>query len=72
MRGGEINMPENNNNQQQNPKDSGHRGGGGLGHEKRNNEPVKKRYRNHTHDHETLSESKLEEKFGKDFRKDRK
>ncbi|PTE42208.1 hypothetical protein BUY79_02325 [Staphylococcus equorum] len=59
------------NNKQHNPKDPGHRGGG-PGGEKRSNEPARKSYRNHTHDHETLSESNLEEKFGKGFRKDRK
>ncbi|GGB85783.1 hypothetical protein [Staphylococcus nepalensis] len=59
------------NRNQYNPKDPNHRSGRPDG-EKRSNEPARKSYRNHTHNHETLSESKLEEKFGKDFRKDRK
>ncbi|MCG6208994.1 hypothetical protein G8J24_05205 [Staphylococcus warneri] len=53
-------------------KDPGHRGGGGPGREKRSNEPLRKSYRNHSQEHSLPNESRLEEKLGKDFRKDRK
>lgn len=58
--------------QQYNPNDPGHRGGGGSSHEKRNNEPVKKNYRNHNQEHILPSESQLEKMFGDNYKKDRK
>ncbi|MGV3043470.1 hypothetical protein ACEE08_11220 [Staphylococcus rostri] len=57
------------NNKQYKPKDPGHRGGGGAGHEKRNNDPARKSYNNHTTEFERPSESKIDALFGKNKKK---
>lgn len=64
-------MKKDNNKTNINKKQPGH-SGGGPGGEKRSNEPLRKSYRNHSQEHSLPNESRLEEKLGKDFRKDRK
>ncbi|WP_412519699.1 hypothetical protein [Staphylococcus simulans] len=54
-----------------NKKTPGHLGGG-PGGETRSNKPVKKNYRNHNQEHILPSESRLEQIFGDDYKKDRK
>lgn len=63
---------DNNNNQNiPNKKEPGHRGGRPDG-EKRSNEPARKRYQNHTQEHNVPSENRLKEILGKNFRDGRK
>ncbi|UWF57691.1 hypothetical protein NZD48_05125 [Staphylococcus hyicus] len=64
-------MPNDKQNKYPNKKEPGHLGGG-PGSGKRSDEPVKKNYRNHNQEHILPSESRLEQIFGDDYKKDRK
>ncbi|HAR6121577.1 TPA: hypothetical protein I1677_001244 [Staphylococcus pseudintermedius] len=64
-------MEDNKQNKHPHKKEPGHLGGrpGGW---KRSNEPLKKKYRNHNQEHILPPESRLEQLFGDDYKKDRK
>lgn len=61
-------MPNNKQNKYPNKKPPGHLGGG-PGGEKRSNEPLRKSYRNRTHEHERFTEEEKESLFGKGYKK---
>lgn len=65
-------MDKDNKKQNTPPKQSDRAGAGGGNFEKRSNEPLKKNYRNHNQEHILPPESRLEQMFGDDYKKDRK
>lgn len=69
--GGNL-MDKDNKKQNTPPKQSDRAGAGGGNFEKRSNEPLKKNYRNHNQEHILPSESRLEQMFRDDYKKDRK
>ncbi|MEX6217584.1 hypothetical protein [Mammaliicoccus sciuri] len=61
-------MHKGNNNQNSNNKKPGHLGSGPSNGEKRNNDNVRKNYRNRTSDFQRPSESTMESLFGDDYK----